>query len=568
MFSRPGFSFVLRRYLYHMNVRRRLGIYLPYQSSCLKLCCALLVITSWLAAEGATVTWNGSVSSDWFNPTNWTPDAIPASGDTVNISSGFINLTAPATIDGQFNWSGGTLMGNPLTIATNGVLNIEGSISLQNTLSNYGTVSWQAGTVAVYNDNGPMYEGAIWNQAGALWDIQCDQTLSQYYGSEQFNNAGLLRKSAGTNTTLNPYFVNSGTVDVESGTIQFSSENNVGGSFQSAANTAISGNIAGTFSGTINWLGGQINSGAPLTVASNGVLNIAGSITLYDALTNYGTVNWQAGAIQLYNNGDSSPGSPFGAIWNEAGALWDIQCDQSMNQYYGQEQFNNAGLLRKSAGTNTTTLGLAFVNSGAVDAESGTIQFSGGVNLGSGFQTAANAAVNGNISGTISNTLNWSGGSLTAGSYLTVASNGVLNISGNITLYGAMTNYGTVNWQAGTVQLYNNGSSSPGSPAGAIWNQTGALWEIQCDQSMSQYFGQEQFNNAGLLRKSAGTNTTTLGLAFVNGGTVDAESGTIPLAAGAVWAGTIRPRPTARFIFTVPAPLWLRSTFRVPVRCR
>src|ERR1700733_91388 len=99
-----------------------------------KFCCAMLLVSGWISAHGATVAWNGSVSSDWFNPNNWSPAGVPASGDTVNISNGNISLSAPVTINGQFNWSGGTLNGNPLTIGSNGVLNIEGNVSLVDAL--------------------------------------------------------------------------------------------------------------------------------------------------------------------------------------------------------------------------------------------------------------------------------------------------------------------------------------------------------------------------------------------------------------------------------------------------
>ncbi|PWU16966.1 MAG: hypothetical protein C5B50_12250, partial [Verrucomicrobia bacterium] len=96
-----------------------------------------------VVAVPATKTWNGSVSSDWFNPNNWTPIGVPACGDTINFSSGTINLSSPVTIGGQFNWTGGTLSGSPLTIATNAVLNITGGGTeyLENVLTNAGTVT-------------------------------------------------------------------------------------------------------------------------------------------------------------------------------------------------------------------------------------------------------------------------------------------------------------------------------------------------------------------------------------------------------------------------------------------
>src|ERR1700722_3973778 len=64
-------------------------------------------------------TWNGSVSSDWFNATNWTPPGVPGTSDIVNVTNGTVNFSAPVTINNQFNWSGGTLEGTSLTITTN-----------------------------------------------------------------------------------------------------------------------------------------------------------------------------------------------------------------------------------------------------------------------------------------------------------------------------------------------------------------------------------------------------------------------------------------------------------------
>jgi hypothetical protein len=63
-----------------------------------RFCCALLVMAGCISAQAATFTWTGG-SEDWFNPNNWTPAGVPASGDTVNFSSGTINLTAPVTIN-------------------------------------------------------------------------------------------------------------------------------------------------------------------------------------------------------------------------------------------------------------------------------------------------------------------------------------------------------------------------------------------------------------------------------------------------------------------------------------
>src|ERR1019366_391231 len=108
--------------------------------------------------------------------------------------------------------------------------------------------------------------------------------------------------------------------------------------------------LLNNFAGNLTLNAGDILAG---NIATNGVLNIAGPVSVNAALTNWGTVNWQAGSMVLNNNGASFTGS----IWNEAGALWNIQCDQVMDNggQYQLGQFQNAGTVIKSAGTNTTT---------------------------------------------------------------------------------------------------------------------------------------------------------------------------------------------------------------------
>src|SRR5580704_14672052 len=73
-----------------------------------------------------TITWNGSVSSSWINPTNWTPQEVPTTNDHVIIASG--SVTVPTT--GTFailDCSGGTITG-PLTVISNAVLNLSWSV--------------------------------------------------------------------------------------------------------------------------------------------------------------------------------------------------------------------------------------------------------------------------------------------------------------------------------------------------------------------------------------------------------------------------------------------------------
>ena len=181
--------------------------------------------------RSAILTWNGSTSTDWNNATNWLPQQVPTSADHVIFNSG--TLTAPT--NGAFaimDWKGGSVSG-ALTVASGAVLNLGGS----GTLNLYGALT-NAGTVVVTNTGNlrlwyspPTYTGAIYNLAGGLFDIQNDQFyLYNTYGTEFFNNAGTLRKSAGSGTTaIYPIVNNTGLIEADSGTLGFQTIPNLNG---------------------------------------------------------------------------------------------------------------------------------------------------------------------------------------------------------------------------------------------------------------------------------------------------------------------------------------------------
>src|SRR4030095_3957178 len=89
----------------------------------------------------ATFVWDGSVSSDWFTPANWTPDGVPGAGDTASLdtdktinlststsvgifqqSAGNFTFIGPAavrlTVLQAFDWSGGSQAGGRRVLAT------------------------------------------------------------------------------------------------------------------------------------------------------------------------------------------------------------------------------------------------------------------------------------------------------------------------------------------------------------------------------------------------------------------------------------------------------------------
>ncbi len=470
-----------------------------------RICYVLLVVTAW-AAQAATVSWTGG-SGDWSTPANWSTGALPGPDDDVSIS--------PAGTSVTVTHSSGTDTVKSLVSQCAFQLT-GGSLTVSNTVQVNGTFTLAGGTLV---------------------------------------QATILQGANGASVIMN------GSVNL----------NRV------------------TLNGAMAWTGGSIGAGGALTIATNAVLNLAGTSTLglYGSLTNAGTVNWTGtGDLDVY----SGVNGWDGAIVNLAGGVFNAQNDQSINQSAYLAYFDNAGMFSKWPGTNTTRVGVAFNNSGTVDVKSGTVAFNGG-GAGTGtFNAAAGTGIsfgNGNsgtftgagaysigggtvtlnggvqnvtlsggtlvgVNGTITNltwsggtlggniTLTgagtWTGGSIGAGSALTIATNAVLNLAGTSTLglYGSLTNAGTVNWTGtGDLDVY----SGVNGWDGGIVNLAGGVFNAQNDQSINQSAYAAYFDNAGWFVKWPGTNTTTVGVAFNNSGTVDAQSGTISLRGTCTLAG-------------------------------
>src|SRR5882724_1358256 len=198
------------------------------------------------------ITWTNTAGGDWNTPQNWSPNQVPGGNDTATISSSGFKVR----ISGTNSTLGLTLSANSsLTVLSNGVFNILGDTIIRGSFTNQGTVVWQAGVVDLYNSGTSPNLGVIWNSAGALWDTQCDQSFSALSPSlEQFHNFGVFRKSVTTGTTtVGIHFDNQGTVDGQTGMVNFPIGGNLSGTFSGQVGvksaTAV---ITGAFSGTFN----------------------------------------------------------------------------------------------------------------------------------------------------------------------------------------------------------------------------------------------------------------------------------------------------------------------------
>jgi hypothetical protein len=267
--------------------------------------------------------------------------------------------------------------------------------------------------------------------------------------------------------------------------------------------SSISGTLRGTGAGTVmltagdlrvgvggltldfpgamfQWTDAELNAGKG-DVTNLGTVNISGDSDrtfAFGTFDNFGTVI-QAGTgdLQLYTDG-SFPAT----FQNEAGASYLLEGDSGLTEIatsdsaYGQSSLVNAGLIRKTAGTGTSTIGLPdhFVssaafgtidNTGTIEADSGTLaltrttginQLSGG-NLTGGTWVAAGGATlafpeGTSITASAANvTLSGSGVSITGLAGL-ASSSGSLTLTGgaSFTTAGDFTNSGSLTIGAGS----------------------------------------------------------------------------------------------------------------------
>jgi hypothetical protein len=302
--------------------------------------------------------------------------------------------------------------------------------------------------------------------------------------------------------------------------------------------------------GGLNWQNGQWNN-TVVTVSSNSVLTINnpayGKGINGSILTNYGTVNWSAAAV----DGDG------GTVIDNYG-VWNAQDDHYFNGGNYGAVFNNYGTFRKSGGVGGYPG--TYFNSGAVfnqmagvlDVQSGTngLQLSlvsGGSFTGGYVTTNLNGITylgggNFNINGTLTCTNVIFGGSYLVGTNVINGGlawingwwNGLVIVNTNslVSIYaatygktfnGLVINYGTVNWSAD--QLNANG--------GAVIDNYG-VWNAQDNHYF--YGSGLVLNNYGMFLKSGGASGYP-GTYFTGGTIFNQAGGVLSVQTGDVTLG-------------------------------
>ena len=202
---------------------------------------------------------------------------------------------------GMFQWSGGSIDLNGQTLTNTGVMTLSNTSATGpvcfgaytgGTLANQGTIDL-TGTGGLQFQHGAVLD----NQAGATLDFQADASTSGVYGNGTITNEGTLAKTGGTGTsTLNSSinFVNTGTIDVESGTLaNAAGGTSTGGTFKVAQGAVL--DLTGD--ATVSYEGDYTGSGAGTVSLASGLLTVGTRGATFNFPS--GMFQWSGGSIDL-----------------------------------------------------------------------------------------------------------------------------------------------------------------------------------------------------------------------------------------------------------------------------
>jgi hypothetical protein len=533
---------------------------------------AFLAATLFLPQQafGLACTWDGSSSTNWATAANWSNcgGAAPGQFDTATINSGGNqpSVSTAATI-GQITTgagaaltvaSGGALTltngltgGGNLTVASGGTLNWNsgamdgaGTSALQaggtlNLSSSYGTLQRTmtlAGTTNISAGYFYILTGGTLSNSGTM-NVQVNSYFVYGGATTTFTNTGTLNRTvgSGTATMYNVTFVNSGTVSVQSGTVDFSTTgsathtgsfnvsasavlqfssnatNTFSGAFTGAGTVAFAASgtqtLTGTYSpgattisnGTVNFNQASTQSLANLTLTS-GALSGSANVNLTGAADlNSGTMSG-AGTVTFPNGSTTTLDSSYilvtrplvnagtinflstayfyfqagGSFTNQSTGVIDIQ-----NNYYGfygdgNTPINNTGTVKRTTSAGVASITNAkFMNTspGTVSVQSGTLDIS---IPSAATQTGAFNVAAGSVlqfSGSGTNTVS---GAINGDGAVTFGGSGATNLTGTYGIDNTTVQGGTVNFNQGSAQTLQNLTMNSGTLAGsAAINITG-----------------------------------------------------------------------------------------------
>ena len=351
----------------------------------------------------ATVTWDGSSSTDYGTAANWDTGSVPTSSDDVIIA----DVTNNCVLDGSRSVnsftveSGGDFNGNTEMLTVVGenssgfAVNIDGVIV--GTTTDITITTAAATTLDLYAQGGGKLRHVTINHAscvatlGALLDISGNLTIT----------AGELNTNSGSNyaVTVTGVVTNNGTLTLNGSTVNLGSTSAEAGDFQGSGtfnldtstinfHTASSANFTpdtsanfDTNTSTLNLIGLDSSTRAHnFTFASGNLHNVTtsrgtGSGTHIDKLNGNCTIT---GNLTVGANSKFSSGTRVFTVNGDVSVTGELDCDDSDKPMtFGNLTIASTGTYNATSGTTTilgSSGGFALLDEGTFTHNGGTVK--------------------------------------------------------------------------------------------------------------------------------------------------------------------------------------------------
>ncbi len=439
---------------------------------------------------------------------------------TVNFNGGTVSFAAAATLPGTVNFNGGTVN---FAAATNlpGPANLSGGSLGGGGAATFGNLTWTGGTMTGTGST-EVAAGTTLNITPTSSYVWLARTIDNFGAVTLGGNYNLLGTGGGSTPTINNQPGATLNIQTDIGLANWDSTpavlNNAGTVMKSGGTGASMVGSTWTF----------YNAG---TVAVE-----TGTLTCNGPFNNSGIAAAQGGTLSFGGGGTSTGtfNAATGCALNFNGGAYTLTgCT-----------FSNAGTLNFSGTANFTT---AVTLPGTVNFNGGIVSFNGSASSTvTGPATLGNGSIAGSGAVSFSN-LTWTYGTMTGTGSTEVAAGATLNIAPSSPyawLARTIDNFGTLTLDGNYDLLTLGGGSTP-----TINNHSGATLDIQTDTGLGNYWDTTPgvLNNAGTLKKSAGTAVSTVGSRWTvnNTGTVEVDAATLCLngpvaqiSGGALTGGT------------------------------
>ena len=441
---------------------------------------SLLLATVASPALAIDRDWTGGFNASWETATNWTPLGVPTSADRAIVASGSAELSTNQAVDALL-MSGGSIFGTGMLTVTGlstlsagfqtgtGTSQFDGNVTMLGassrvlgggrTMNTTATTSW-GGNAAASTNRIDINGSATINNSGTWTDSNAADTSigSGSGGTKVFNNSGTYNKSGAGTTHLFVSFNNTGTTDIQTGTLSLRN--------------------GGLLAGSVD-----IAPGATLAVGRNG--SSAGLVTFDNALALSGT-----GELLIDANGSGAVDALFDGNHSHAGATRLVSGTAQVDDTLALASFEQTGGILTGGGTVTVT-GPATLAAG-FQTGTGTSQFDGNVAM----LGASSRALGGGRTMNTTATTSWGGNAAASTNRIDINGSATINNSGTWTDSNAADT--SIGSGSGGTKVFNNSGTYNKSGAGTThlfvsFNNTGTT-DIQT--------GTLSLRNGGLLAGS------------------------------------------------------------------